>query len=71
MKKVYSFEEKFHFLESLAKSLQEGNVSVDQLVPKMKEATEAIKACKMVLKETKAELIEIEKEFNELISQES
>ncbi len=71
MKKENVFEQKFKFLEDLARNLQDGNVSVDQLVPKMKEASEAIKVCKAVLKDTKSELIEIEKEFDDLISQES
>jgi exodeoxyribonuclease VII small subunit len=62
------FEEKFKFLEDLTKELGEGSISVDQLVPKMKQATEAIKICKSVLKETKIELQQVEKEFEELIS---
>jgi exodeoxyribonuclease VII small subunit len=62
------FEEKFKFLEELTKELGEGSISVDQLVPKMKQATEAIKICKTVLKETKIELLQVEKEFEELIS---
>ena len=66
-----SFEEKFKFLEELTKELSEGSISVDHLVPKMKQATEAIKICKEVLKKTKIELVEVEKEFDELMIEKS
>jgi exodeoxyribonuclease VII small subunit len=60
------FEENYKLLEELSQELQENKVGVDQLVPRMKEALEAIKVCKSVLKETSAQLIEINKEFEEL-----
>lgn len=65
-----TFEEKFKFLENLSKELGDGSISVDQLVPKMKEASAAIKTCKEVLKNTKLELVEVEKEFEELMKEE-
>lgn len=66
-KESESFEKNFKLLETLSKELNDGSISVDQLVPKMKQATEAIKICKEVLKNTKLELVEVEKEFEELI----
>ncbi len=64
-----TFEQRFKFLEELSKELNDGAVSVDQLVPKMKQASEAIRICKDVLKNTKVELIEVEKEFEELMTE--
>ena len=60
------FEENFRKLELLSQELQENKVSIDQLVPRMKEALSAIKVCKDVLKETKLQLKEINQEFTEL-----
>lgn len=60
------FEKNYQFLEELSQELQDNNVSVDELVPKMKEALDAIKVCKEVLKETKSQLNEINEQFEEL-----
>lgn len=60
------FEDNFKKLEKLSQELQENKISVDELVPRMKEALSAIKVCKDVLKETKSQLSEISKEFSEL-----
>lgn len=60
------FEKNFKKLEMLSNELQENKISVDQLVPRMKEALSAIKVCKDVLKETKSQLNEISKEFTDL-----
>lgn len=60
------FEDNFKKLERFSQELQENNVSVDQLVPRMKEALEAIKICKSVLKNTKSQLNEVSAEFSEL-----
>lgn len=60
-----SFETNFKKLERLSQELQENRVSIDELVPKMKEAVSAIRICKDVLKETKAQLTEITQEFTE------
>lgn len=57
------FEENFKKLELLAQELQENKISIDELVPRMKEALSAIKVCKEVLKETKSQLKEINEEF--------
>lgn len=65
-KNEMSFEKNYNFLEKLSGELQENRVGVDELVPKMKEALEAIKICKDVLKETKSQLNEINQEFEEL-----
>lgn len=62
------FEKNFKKLEKLSQELQENKVSVDQLVPRMKEALSAIKVCKDVLTETKSQLNEISKEFTDLES---
>ena len=66
--KRQSFEENFRTLEKLSQELQENKVSIDQLVPRMKEAIGAIKVCKVVLKETKSQLNEIQSEFADLDS---
>ena len=60
------FEENFKKLEKLSQELQENKVSIDELVPKMKEALSAIKICKEVLKETKSQLKDISAEFGEM-----
>ena len=65
-----TFEQRFKFLEELSKELNDGLVSVDQLVPKMKQASDAIRVCKEVLKNTKLELVEVEREFEELMTDE-
>lgn len=57
------FEHNFKKLELLSQELQENKVSIDQLVPRMKEALTAIKVCKDVLKETKSQLKQINQEF--------
>jgi exodeoxyribonuclease VII small subunit len=62
------FEDNFRKLEQLSVELQENRISIDALVPRMKEALEAIKVCKNVLKETRAQLKEINNEFSELAS---
>lgn len=66
-KKNKRFEENFFLLETLAKDLQNGQVSVDELVPKMRDATKAMKVCKEVLKNTRIQLSEIETEINSLL----
>jgi exodeoxyribonuclease VII small subunit len=65
-----TFEENYKRLETLAQELQENKIPIDALVPRMKEALQAIKVCKEVLKETKAQLKELSTEFNELNSAE-
>ena len=65
-KKEKTFEANFKKLEQLSQQLQEQKISVDDLVPRMKEALEAIKVCKEILKETKSQLKEINQEFVEL-----
>ena len=65
-KQTTSFEENFKKLETLSQELQDNKVSIDQLVPRMKEALTAIKICKEVLKETKSQLKEINQEFTTL-----
>ena len=64
--KSHAFEENFNKLEKLSRELQENRVSIDELVPRMKEALGSIKVCKDVLKETQSQLHEISKEFKEL-----
>lgn len=61
-----TFEENFKKLEKLSHELQENKITIDELVPKMKEALGSIKICKEVLKETKVQLKEISSEFSEL-----
>ena len=60
------FEDNFRKLELLSQELQENKVSIDQLVPRMKEALQSIKVCKEVLKETKSQLTQINAEFEDL-----
>ena len=64
------FDENFKVLEVLSKELQGGTVSIDELIPKMKQATESIRVCKDVLKKTKLQLEEIEGEFSGLFEDE-
>ena len=61
-----SFEENYRNLENLSVELQENKVTIDELVPRMKEALASIKVCKEVLKATKSQLTEINKEFAEI-----
>jgi len=64
------FDENFKILESLSKELQSGAISIDELIPKMKQATDSIRVCKDVLKKTKIQLEEIESEFSDLFEEE-
>ena len=65
------FDENFKVLEVLSKELQGGAVSIDELIPKMKQATDSIRVCKDVLKKTKIQLEEIEGEFSGLFDEEA
>jgi chromosome segregation ATPase len=58
-------------LEQLSNDLQDNKVSIDELVPRMKDALAAIKVCKSVLRETKSQLTEVAKEFEDIESEES
>ena len=60
------FETNFKKLETLSQQLQENKVSIDELIPRMKDALGAIKVCKEVLKETKTQLKEMSVEFQGL-----
>ena len=60
------FEKNFKKLEQLSLDMQQNAISIDELVPRMKEALGAIKICKQVLKQTKSQLVEISKEFEEI-----
>ena len=61
-----SFERNFGKLEMLSQELQENKVSIDELVPRMKEASSAIGVCRKVLAETKHQLNQISSEFAEI-----
>ena len=61
-----NFEDNFKKLEKLSAELSDGKISIDDLVPKMKEAVESIKICKEVLRETRSQLQQISQEFVEL-----
>lgn len=65
-KQIGPFEENFKKLELFAQELQDNKVSLDELIPRMKQALSAIKICKEVLKETKSQLTEINAEFVEV-----
>ena len=60
------FEGNFKKLEELARELQDNKVTIDQLVPKMKEALSSFKVCKEVLNETRVQLNQLSAEFLEL-----
>ena len=60
-----NFETNFKKLESLSQELQANKISIDQLVPRMKEALGAVKVCKDVLKQTKSQLNELSAEFED------
>ncbi len=66
--KKNEFEDNFKKLEVLSQELQDNKVPIDQLVSRMKEALSSIKICKKVLQETKLQLTEMSKEFDELNS---
>ena len=70
-KESETFEENFRKLESLSLELQENKISVDQLVPRIKEALSAIRICRQVLGQTKLQLTEINAEFSQLENQTS
>lgn len=63
-----TFEANFKKLEALSQELQENKVPIDDLIPRMKEALQAIRVCKEVLKETKSQLKELSAEFQEISS---
>ena len=63
--KEQSFEKSFETLEKLSGELQSNQISVDELVPRMKEAAEAISVCKDVLKETDSQLKKISTQFSQ------
>jgi exonuclease VII small subunit len=67
-KKGKIFEENFKKLETLSLELQENKLSIDELVPRMKDALDAIKACKKVLGETKIQLEQVSEEFSKVES---
>lgn len=69
-KKTDNFEENFKKLELLSSELQQNKISIDELIPRMKEALSAIKVCKQVLKETKSQLEQMNAEFGEVASKE-
>ena len=60
------FQANFEKLEKLSEELRENEVSIDELVPRMKEALSSIKVCKEVLKNTESQLKEISSEFEDL-----
>lgn len=64
--KAGEFELNFKKLEMLSQQLQNNEVSIDQLIPRMKDALSAIRVCKDVLKATKVQLKEIDSEFEQL-----
>ena len=58
-----NFEDNFKKLERLAQELQENKISIDELIPRMKDAVSALKVCKTALQETRTQLQEINAEF--------
>lgn len=64
-KESESFEKNFKKLEQISLELQENKISIDELVPRMKEALHSIAVCKSVLKETKAQLTQISAQFEQ------
>ncbi len=61
-----TFEANFKKLEVLAQELQDDEISIDKLIPRMKEALGAVKVCKNVLQETNSQLKEISNEFENI-----
>lgn len=59
------FETNFSKLEELSEQLKDNTLSIDELVPRMKEALASVRICKEVLKNTEAQLEEISMEFIE------
>jgi len=64
------FEDNFKKLEALSEELRNNDVTIDELVPRMKEALASIKVCKEVLAKTESQLEEISAEFEELEEEE-
>lgn len=67
-KKEDSFEENFQKLQTFSKELQENSVTIDALIPRMKDALSAVKVCKGVLEKTNSQLVELSAEFKSLES---
>jgi exodeoxyribonuclease VII small subunit len=65
------FEENFKKLETLSEQLRSNEVTIDELVPRMKEALASIKVCKEVLSKTESQLEEISAEFEEIEEEDS
>ena len=65
-----SFQSNFEKLEKLSDRLKDNQISIDELVPQMKEALQSIKVCKEVLKKTELQLEEINSEFEEIAFEE-
>lgn len=65
-----SFEKNFKLLEQFTQDLHSDKVSIDNLVPRMKDALKSVKICKQVLQETQSQLEEISREFAETGTQE-
>ncbi len=65
-KKESRFQENFEKLEQLSEELRSNEVTIDDLVPRMKDALASIKVCKEVLQKTESQLQEISSEFEEL-----
>lgn len=59
------FAESYQVLEKLAEELQDNQISVDELVPRVQAALEAFKVCRTVLQETESKLSEISAEFGQ------
>ena len=62
------FQENFEKLERLSEELRGNEVTIDELVPRMKEALSSIRVCKEVLQKTESQLQEISSEFEDLDS---
>ena len=67
-KNTEGFEENFRKLEDFSKELQNNNVTIDALIPRMKDALTAVRVCKDVLEKTNSQLTELSAEFENLES---
>lgn len=66
-----NYEENFSILENITEQLNRDEINVDDLVVKTKEALKSAKTCLNILNEQRGEFIKLEKEFSQLLKDDS
>ncbi len=65
------YEESYRRLEEITESLNRDEIGIDDLVEKTKEALAAARVCMEILKRQKGEFETLEREFKQLLTDES